>query len=134
LVIVLGWAWLISSGSIATIWPMFGIANQLLASVALVVATTILLKESSKRRYALVTALPLAFVGSTTVVAGLRALVEIYLPMAQAGPATVVGRVCSTVTVVLLLGVLGIVSSAVRQWVPLVRGPARLSSSPTSKE
>jgi carbon starvation protein len=134
LVIVLGWAWLISSGSIATIWPMFGIANQLLASVALVVATTILLKESSKRRYALVTALPLAFVGSTTVVAGVRALFEIYLPMAQAGPAMVVGRVCSTVTVVLLVGVLGIVSSALRQWWQLLRAPVRSSSSATSME
>jgi carbon starvation protein len=36
--LVVGWSYFILTGSIATIWPMFGIANQLLASVALAVA------------------------------------------------------------------------------------------------
>ena len=124
IVVVVAWAWLISSGSISTIWPMFGIANQLLAAVALVVATTILLKEAPRRRYALITALPLSFVGTTTVVAGVRALFEIYVPMAQVPATAVIGRVCSTVTIVLLLGVFGIILSASRQWVVLMRAPA----------
>ncbi len=124
-VVVIGWAWLISSGSIATIWPMFGIANQLLAAVALVVATTILLKEATKQRYALFTALPLAFVGTTTVWAGVRALFEIYVPMAAVPATATVGRVCSVVTVILLLGVLAIVSSAARQWAGLLRAAAK---------
>ena len=47
-------------GNIATIWPMFGIANQLLACTALCVGTTILLREAPKRVYALVTLVPLA--------------------------------------------------------------------------
>ena len=37
------WAYFIWTGSIGTIWPMFGIANQLLAAVALAVATTIII-------------------------------------------------------------------------------------------
>ena len=38
--IVVGWGYFICTGTIATIWPMFGIANQLLAVVALAVVTT----------------------------------------------------------------------------------------------
>jgi carbon starvation protein len=118
-IVVVGWAWLISSGSIATIWPMFGIANQLLAAVALVVGTTIILKEGRRRRYALVTGLPLLFVGSTTLVAGVRALLEIYLPMIDVPQTATIGRVCSGVTVVLLFSVLVIMAAAGRRWAQL---------------
>ena len=41
--IVLAWGYFIWTGSINTIWPMFGIANQLLAAVALAVGTTIII-------------------------------------------------------------------------------------------
>ena len=116
IIVVIGWAWLIESGSIATIWPMFGIANQLLAAVALTVGTTVLLKEAQKPRYALVTALPLTFVGTTTLIAGVRALLEIYLPMAQQPATMLIGRVCSGVTVVLLFCVLTILAAAGRRW------------------
>ena len=122
-VVVAAWAWLISSGSISTIWPMFGIANQLLAAVALTVGTTILLKEARRRRYALITAAPLAFVGTTTVIAGGIALVDIYLPMASATSTMLMGRVCSVVTVILLLSVLVILGAAGRKWAELLRAP-----------
>src|SRR5262249_52845314 len=49
-----GWGALISTGSIGTIWPMFGIANQLLAVVALTLVTTLLI-NSGRGRYAPVT-------------------------------------------------------------------------------
>src|SRR5205823_14438597 len=41
--IVMGWAYFIWTGNISTIWPMFGVANQLLAAVALAVGTAIIL-------------------------------------------------------------------------------------------
>lgn len=69
LVVTAGWAALIWNGSIQTIWPMFGIANQLLAVVALGLVTTLLI-NSGRQRYALVTLLPMAFVTSTTMTAG----------------------------------------------------------------
>src|SRR5262249_3290835 len=53
--IVAGWCYFMLTGSIGTIWPMFGVANQLLASAALCVATTIILRDGRRRRYALVT-------------------------------------------------------------------------------
>ncbi|PYS95169.1 MAG: carbon starvation protein A, partial [Acidobacteria bacterium] len=56
--VVAGWAAFIWSGSISTIWPMFGIANQLLAAVALCVATTVII-SSGRARYCWTTLLPL---------------------------------------------------------------------------
>src|SRR5437762_9726496 len=65
-VIVFAWAAFIWSGSISTIWPMFGIANQLLAAVALCVATTVTI-NLGKARYCWVTIVPLSFVSTTTL-------------------------------------------------------------------
>ncbi|HEY4221673.1 MAG TPA: carbon starvation CstA 5TM domain-containing protein, partial [Myxococcota bacterium] len=110
--VVAAWSWLLLSGSIATIWPMFGIANQLLASVALVVGTTILLREAKKIRYALITFLPLLFVGTTTITAGVRSLIEIYWPTRD----TTIGLVCLLVTAVLLACTAVVVVAGVREW------------------
>ena len=82
-----GWTWFILEGTISTIWPMFGIANQLLACTALCVATTILLREAPKRAYAWVTLGPLLFVGTTTITAGVESVGTLYLPMMK-DPAT----------------------------------------------
>jgi carbon starvation protein len=125
--IVAGWSWFILSGSIAIIWPMFGIANQLLASVALVVATTILLREAKKLRYALITFVPLLFVGTITMTAGARALWEIYLPMAMVEATATIGRVCSVVTGILLACVAAILVTSAREWAKILRARAEES-------
>ncbi len=69
LAVTVAWAALVQTGSISTIWPMFGIANQLLAVVALCLMTTVLVNKG-KARYAWVTLLPMLFVTSTTLSAG----------------------------------------------------------------
>jgi carbon starvation protein len=81
LAVVVGWAYFIWTGSISTIWPMFGIANQLLAAVALAVATTIII-NIGKARYAWVTLGPLAFVSTTTLTAGVLSVRDNFWPMA----------------------------------------------------
>jgi carbon starvation protein len=67
--VVFGWAYFIWTGNISTIWPMFGTANQLLAAVALAVATSAII-NAGKVRYAWVTLLPMLFVATTTLTPG----------------------------------------------------------------
>lgn len=65
LTVVAAWAYLIHSGNVSTIWPMFGVSNQLLAAIALGIGTTILIK-SGKVRYAWTTFVPMVFMYLTT--------------------------------------------------------------------
>ncbi len=49
LAVVPAWGYFIYTGSISTIWPMFGTANQLLSMLALCIGTTLLIKMNKKR-------------------------------------------------------------------------------------
>jgi carbon starvation protein len=63
--IVLGWTWFMNSDNFATIWQMFGIANQMLAVIALTIVTVCIVNEG-KGRYAWVTVVPMGVVMTTT--------------------------------------------------------------------
>ena len=64
--VVGAWGWLIATGTISTVWPMFGAANQLLGTLALCIGTTLFIKMD-KARYLWVTAVPMVFVGIITL-------------------------------------------------------------------
>ncbi|MEW6584379.1 MAG: carbon starvation CstA family protein [Nitrospirota bacterium] len=78
--VVGAWSYLIYSGNISTIWPMFGVANQLLAAIAFGVGTVVIVK-SGRLKYAWVTFVPMVFMFTTTFTAAWK-LTGIFLTKA----------------------------------------------------
>lgn len=74
------WGYLVYNGDITTIWPMFGVANQLLATLALLIGTLYILKHTKKWYYGLTTFLPAIFMFATTFTAGVMNITGNYLP------------------------------------------------------
>jgi len=119
-VVVAAWAWLIFSGSIATIWPMFGVANQLLAALALSVGTTVLLKLG-KARYTPLTIVPMAFMTVTTLTAATQ-LVQRFWGLAATEPGQALTYQLDAVLVgVMALLTVVIVIDAIAKWRRLLR-------------
>ena len=122
-VVVAGWAAFIWSGSISTIWPMFGIANQLLASVALCVATTIII-NMGKTRHTWVTILPLTFVATTTLVAGWQSITDNFWPLAQKPETATQGYINVSLTAILMLAAIVVLLDSIRRWMGRGQRPA----------
>jgi carbon starvation protein len=109
--VVGGWTYFIWTNNVATIWPMFGIANQLLAVVGLAVVTTILVNEG-KRRYVWVTAIPMVFVAVTTLTAAYQSIR--YNPSFKVG--TFKGTLNTSITIALMGGIVGILADCATKW------------------
>src|SRR5437588_3500886 len=114
--IVAAWAAFIWSGSISTIWPMFGIANQLLAAVALCVASTIVI-NAGNAKYSWVTIVPLSFVGSTTLVAGYQSIRDIFWPLTQKSETALQGYIDTSLTALIMTAAVIILIDSVRKWI-----------------
>ncbi len=113
--VVAAWSYFILTGSVSTIWPMFGIANQLLAVIALCVGTTVII-NMGKRQFAWVTFLPLIFVATTTLTAGWQSITHNFLPLAEQPGKAFTGYLNAALTVIMMTcSVIMIVSSA-RRW------------------
>jgi carbon starvation protein len=123
-------------GGINLLWPLFGIANQLLATVSLCVATTIIIKMH-RARYAAVTLVPLAWLVAVTFTAAWQKTFDPnprvgFLAQARAlaaGPATSAtarlifnNRLDAAVTIVLVLMVALVLIESARQWIGVIRG------------
>ncbi|MDQ3419056.1 MAG: carbon starvation protein A [Acidobacteriota bacterium] len=123
LLVVVSWAYFIWTGSISTIWPMFGIANQLLAALALAVATTIII-NTGKAKYMWVTVVPLAFVSITTLTAGVMSVRDNFWPMAIGPDVTrnFQGWINTSLTIIMMICVVVILANAVWKWNNVLRG------------
>ena len=119
--IVGGWAYFIWAGEINTIWPMFGIANQLLATVALAVGTTLII-NMGKAKYCWVTAGPLVFLAVNTLYAGFLSVRDTFWPLAlSVDPKTsVTGWVQTLSTIIMMLCVFIILGAAMARWVTVL--------------
>src|SRR5438128_2651773 len=115
-VIVAAWAAFMWSGSISTIWPMFGIANQLLAAVALCVATTVII-NMGKARYSWVTTGTLSFVPTTTLVAGYESIRDIFWPQAQNAPTATQGYINTSLTALIMTAAVIVLVDSARNWI-----------------
>ncbi len=151
--LVAGWGWFLYEGvidplgGINSLWPLFGLANQLLSVVALCLATTILIKMH-KAKYLFVTVLPLAFMCVVTFSAG---YLKVFSPDPRLGflsgarsllheaagiadPARAadlvrqagVWRFDAMVAIFFLVLVLLIAIGSARQWWQLLRGTRRV--------
>jgi carbon starvation protein len=114
-IVTVGWGGLVATGSIGTIWPMFGIANQLLAVLALCLVTTLLI-NTGRAKYAWVTLLPMAFVTATTMSAGVL-MVRRFLSMQN-----LTGLLNLTLTVFVMASVAFILVWALSRWIAVLRG------------
>jgi carbon starvation protein len=114
--VVFCWAYFIATGTISSIWPMFGTANQLLACIALVIGTSYLINRG-KIRYAWITIVPMLFVGVTTFTAGIMNIRGLYLPMTLDPAHRFDGIINTVLTLIIMTSVVVILKDAAPQWV-----------------
>jgi carbon starvation protein len=121
--IVFAWGYLIYTGSISTLWPLFGTGNQLLATIALAVSTTFLI-NMGKAKYAWITAVPMLFVGATTLTAGVLSIRNIFWPLTLVPATRVTGYMDSILMAMFVVGVVLVLLDAARRcWLTLHGAP-----------
>lgn len=113
------WGYLLFSGDIGSVWVLFGVSNQLMASIGLIVGTTFVLKIAAKRRYALTCLIPLAYLYVTVNYAGYWMIKNVYLNPASTG-FNLLNGVLSII--MLVLGVV-IMITAIKKWLELWTEP-----------
>ena len=156
-VVVAGWGYFLIQGvldplgGINSLWPLFGISNQLLAAVALSVGTTILIK-GGKTRYAWVTLGPLAWLLLVTMTAGWQKIfaadprlgflsharliaTQIASGAMEAGRGARImfnDRLDAGVAAVFLVVTVALVAASVREWLAVLQGrkPATTTETP----
>ena len=105
------WGYLVYSGDIGSIWPLFGICNQLLASVTLLIGTTVILRMN-KTQYAWITGVPGVFMTIITLWAGIWLVVNQYLPAGQ--------YLLAVLSVLVMFLMLFVIVGTVRRWIVLL--------------
>ncbi|MEK4747606.1 carbon starvation protein CstA [Niallia sp. FSL W8-0177] len=106
------WGYLLFSGDISSVWALFGVSNQLMATIGLIVGATVILKVADKRRYMLTCLIPMAYLFVTVNYAGVWMVKNVYLNPEASGY-NVLNAVLSII--MLILGVI-IIIAATKKW------------------
>lgn len=110
----LAWGYLVYTGDITTIWPLFGMSNQLLATCALIVGTTMILRMG-KAKYAWVTAVPGLLMVPVTMSAGYLNIVNNFLPKSL--------YLLVVMSIILMVLMTIVFIAAFRRWYQLLQAP-----------
>ncbi|HBB92976.1 MAG TPA: carbon starvation protein A, partial [Bacteroidales bacterium] len=106
------WGYLVYTGNIRDIWPLFGMSNQLLAASALIIGTTMLLRMG-KAKYVWITAVPGVFMAFTTMYAGYLNVTTNYLPAGK--------YLLGVLSVIIMVLITIVLVSAFRRWYELLQ-------------
>ena len=112
--VVLAWGYLIYTGSVSTLWPLFGTGNQLLATIALAVGTVFLV-NMGKARYAWITIIPTLCVGVMTLTAGVLSIKDIFWPLTAKPGLRVQGYLDSALMAIFVAGVVLVLLNVARR-------------------
>jgi carbon starvation protein len=112
LVFTFAWGYLVFTGNVSSIWPLFGISNQLLAACGLIVCTTMLIRLN-RGKYALCSAIPGVFMAVITFWAGYIQVTSIYIPKGQ--------YLLASLAVIAMLLMLVVFIGAFRKWYQLLK-------------
>ena len=110
LVVVVAWGYFIYTGSISTIWPMFGTANQLLGMLALCIGTTLLIKMK-KIHYVWTTLIPMVFMISTTFTASLLLIKDFFIKATTSPDSFTYGVCAFSMTIMFVLAAIILIES-----------------------
>ncbi|RMZ59152.1 carbon starvation protein A [Chryseobacterium nematophagum] len=112
LIFTFAWGYLVYTGNVSSIWPLFGISNQLLAACGLIVCTTMLIRLN-RGKYALCSAIPGVFMAGITFWAGYIQVTDIYIPKQQ--------YLLASLAVIAMLLMLVVFIGAFRKWYQLLQ-------------
>lgn len=113
------WGYLLFSGDIGSVWALFGVSNQLMASIGLIVGATVILSIADKRRYMLTCLVPLAYLFVTVNYAGYWMVKNVYLNTEAAGYSVLNGVLS---IIMLVLGMI-IMVTAIKKWIIMWNSP-----------
>lgn len=108
------WGYIVLQGNLSTIWPIFGVSNQLLGTMVLAICTTVIYRLGRKR-YAWVTMIPCFAMAIVTFWADYKNIVDHYIPQ-QLWLLTIMSLIMGILVVVVLV-------ECVRSWVRLSNEP-----------
>lgn len=113
------WGYLLFSGDIGSVWALFGVSNQMMASIGLIIGATVIMKIADKRWYSLTCLVPLAYLYVTVNYAGIWMITNVYLNSSGKGYSIL------NATLSIIMMVLGVIIliSAIKKWLELWNTP-----------